>query len=75
MTDRFLSEEDLDLANLAWDELLAYWDMWLLQAQSSNELDEHTYSHGVFAVEPGWRMTPRGVERDPDFPGRTPDDP
>jgi hypothetical protein len=60
----FLSEEDLDLANLSWEELLAWWDQWLRQAQVSNDLDEHLYSHGVFRVEPGWVIGPRGVERE-----------
>jgi hypothetical protein len=46
--DEFLSEEDLDLRNLSEDELSAYWDLWLHQAQASNELDKDTYSHGVF---------------------------
>lgn len=48
--DRFLSEEDLDLANLSWDELLAWWDLFLRQAQASNDLDADEYSHGVFAL-------------------------
>jgi hypothetical protein len=52
--DEFLSEEDLDLANLTEEELYAWWDLWLLQAQASNDLDAHTYSHGVFVVEPGY---------------------
>jgi hypothetical protein len=64
VSDRFLSEEDLDLANLSWEELLAWWDLWLHQAQVTNELDAHLYSHGVFRVEPGWRMTATGVERE-----------
>ncbi len=51
--DEFLSEEDLDLRNLSWEELLAYWDLWLMQAQATNDLDAHTYSHGVFRHEPG----------------------
>lgn len=63
MSDSFLSEEDLDLRNLSWEELLAWWDLWLHQAQASNELDEHLYSHGVFRIEPGWVMTPSGVKR------------
>jgi hypothetical protein len=46
--DEFLSEEDLDLRNLSEEELYAYWDLWLQQAQASNELDKDTYSHGVF---------------------------
>jgi len=63
MSERFLSEEDLDLANLSWEELLSWWDLWLRQAQVSNESDEHLYSHGVFRVEPGWVLTPEGVVR------------
>ncbi len=48
--DEFLSEEDLDLRNLSWDELLRWWDLFLHQAQASNDLDENEYSHGVFAL-------------------------
>ena len=50
--DEFLSDEDLDLRNLTEEELFACWDLWLLQAQATNDLDRHTYSHGVFTVEP-----------------------
>ena len=67
MSDSFLSDEDLDLSNLSWEELLVWWDAMLLEAQKSNHLDEHLYSHGVFRVEPGWRITPTGVERDPEY--------
>lgn len=49
-SDWFLSEEDLDLANLSWDELLRWWTEALRQAQASNDLDEHEYSHGVLAL-------------------------
>ena len=48
--DQFLSVEDLDLANLTWEELLRWWDEMLLQAQASNDRDEDEYSHGVFAL-------------------------
>ena len=51
--DEFLSEEDLDLRNLSWDELLAYWNLWLRMAQATNDADAHLYSHGVFTREPG----------------------
>jgi hypothetical protein len=51
--DEFLSEEDLDLRNLSEEELIAYWNLWLEQAQATNDLDEHTYSHGVFEFVPG----------------------
>jgi hypothetical protein len=48
LKDEFLSEEDLDLRNLSWEELIQYWNQWLEQAQISNDLDEFEYSHGVF---------------------------
>lgn len=52
MRDEFLSEEDLDLRNLSEDELVAYWNQWLEQAQATNDVDAHAYSHGVFVREP-----------------------
>jgi hypothetical protein len=52
LRDEFLSEEDLDLRNLTEEELYAYWNYWLEQAQATNEMDRYTYSHGVFTVEP-----------------------
>ena len=69
MRERFLSEEDLDLAALSFEEICAWWDLWLRQAQASNALDEHLYSHGVFLVEPGWRIGPEGVVREASRPG------
>ncbi len=51
LRDEFLSEEDLDLANLTWEEFLAYWDLWLLQAQATNDLDADEYTHGVFMLD------------------------
>ena len=53
MRDEFLSEEDLDLRNLSQEELYAWWDEWLRLAQSTNDMDEHLYSHGVFREAPG----------------------
>ena len=47
IADEFLSEEDLDLAKLPFDELVRYWNLWLRQAQATNHLDEREYSHGV----------------------------
>ena len=38
--DEFLSEEDLDLSNLSEEELIAYWNAWLRQAQATNGADE-----------------------------------
>lgn len=51
--DEFLSEEDLDLQNCSGEELIAYWNLWLLQAQATNDLDKDEYSHGVFISLPG----------------------
>lgn len=50
--DEFLSEEDLDLVNLSSEELDAYWQLWLRQAQVTNDLDRALYSHGVFDRDP-----------------------
>ena len=50
--DEFLSSEDLDLKNLSEEELEAYWNFWLLQAQVTNDLDQYLYSHGVFEIDP-----------------------
>ena len=47
MKDEFLSEEDLDLAEMSWPERVAYWNLWLRQAQGTNAEDECEYSHGV----------------------------
>jgi hypothetical protein len=52
LRDEFLSEEDLDLRNLPEEELYAYWNQWLLQAQATNDADRDEYTHGVFASQP-----------------------
>lgn len=51
-TDHFLSEEDLDLKNMSWEELVSWWNLWLEQAQRTNDQDSEEYSHGVFRHEP-----------------------
>ncbi len=56
LRDEFLSTEDLDLRNLSDEELSAYWNLWLLQAQISNDHDEALYSHGVFERDPSVPM-------------------
>lgn len=56
-TDCFLSEEDLDLQNMTQEELILYWQLWLDQAQSTNDQDRNEYSHGVFRREPGADIT------------------
>ena len=61
MRDEFLSEEDLDLRNLSEAELHAWWDEWLRMAQATNDLDEHSYSHGVFREAPATTATPSEV--------------
>jgi hypothetical protein len=52
----FLSEEDVDLRNLSWEELVAVWNHWLHQAQSTNGQDRDSYEHGVLIAlrEPRW---------------------
>ena len=50
--DHFLSEEDLDLQNMTWAELVAWWSLWLEQAQITNGMDRDEYSHGVFRHGP-----------------------
>lgn len=63
LRDEFLSEEDLDLQNLTYAELLGYWNLWLRQAQDTNELDAAEYSHGVFDRDPEPLPTPENVSR------------
>jgi hypothetical protein len=58
--DEFLSEEDLDLRNLTHEELIAYWNLWLEQAQATNDLDADLYSHGVFEREPRTEVSGAG---------------
>lgn len=48
LRDEFLSEEDLDLRNLSDEELIAYWNQWLLQASATDEEDKYQYSHGCW---------------------------
>jgi len=48
--DEFLSPGDLDLCNLSEEALIAYWNMWLEQAQATNDSDRFLYSHGVFVL-------------------------
>ena len=50
--DEFLSDEDLDLESLSTEELDTYWLLWLTQAQSTNDADRASYSHGVFERDP-----------------------
>lgn len=54
--DHFLSEEDLDLRNMTQEELIAWWNLWLEQAQITNDQDKDEYSHGVFRQEPGAKI-------------------
>jgi hypothetical protein len=62
--DEFLSEEDLDLRNLSQDELIAWWNLWLHQAQATNDLDEALYSHGVFERDPAVPVKARTESQD-----------
>jgi len=53
--DEFLTDEDLGLKHLSDDEFLAYWNLWLLRAQATNDLDAALYEHGVFGTDPAPR--------------------
>jgi len=57
MRDEFLSDEDLDLADMAIEEVMAYWDLWFHQAQATNDDDRWVYSHGVFDEVPAAART------------------
>ena len=46
--EEFLSEEDLELADMSHEEVMQTYNAWLIQAQSTNDADEDEYSHGVF---------------------------
>ena len=48
--DEFLSEEDLDLMSMRYEELEVFWNAWLDQAQITNDDDKYEYSHGVFSL-------------------------
>lgn len=61
--DEFLSSEDLDLKNMTPAERDAAWEAWLRQAQSTNQQDQHLYSHGVFISEPPWRKKGERVKK------------
>lgn len=58
-SDHFLSEEDLDLQNMTWEELIAWWQLWLEQSQATNDQDRNEYSHGVFRRHPGAESSPQ----------------
>jgi len=42
----------LDLQNMTWAELVAWWNLWLEQAQITNGMDRDEYAHGVFRYGP-----------------------
>ena len=44
-----LSEDDLDLKGMTWEELERAWDLWFDLAQSTNDFDP-PYTHGVFVL-------------------------
>ncbi len=61
MSDKFLSEEDLELKQLSTEERDVLWTAWLRQAQRTNTHDQHLYSHGVFTHEPPWDHLPSDI--------------
>ena len=50
---RFLSEEDLDLANLSADDFDRLAGAAWRAAQATNAMDAAIYRHGCLVVEPG----------------------
>ena len=63
LRDEFLSEEDLDLAVLSDEELIAHWNAWLEQAQATNDEDRDLYSHGVLmSLDAGFATPGNGRE-------------
>jgi hypothetical protein len=70
--DRFLSEEDLDLANLSWDELIAVWNAWLRQASATNEAGRAPLLARSFHHRAEARSRGRRPRVGPDTPPRAP---
>lgn len=71
--DEFLSDEDLDLRNLSEEELIAYWNLWLHQAQrptSSTRRSSRTASSSGIRR---WPTLPRVIDAaaDDHFQDRT----
>ena len=62
-SDEFLSEEDLDIANLSWEELITTWNWWLSLMQATNDEDADDYSHGVFLSEKQKRQLGGGDDK------------
>ena len=44
-----LSEDDLNLKDMTWEELNRAWDLWFDLAQATNDFDP-LYTHGVFQL-------------------------
>lgn len=44
-----LSEDDLNLKEMTWEELDLAWDLWFDLAQATNDFDP-PYTHGVFVL-------------------------
>jgi len=44
-----LSEDDLNLKEMTWEELDRAWDLWFDLAQATNDFDP-PYTHGVFVL-------------------------
>ena len=55
-----LSEDDLNLKDMTWEELNRAWDLWFDLAQATNDFDP-PYEHGVFVLcDPEPRKDPPG---------------
>jgi hypothetical protein len=62
---KMLSDDDLDLADLDDQELVAAWDLWFDLAQATNE-DDPPFTHGVLANVRGtaWPGRPKAGRPD-----------
>jgi len=58
-----LSEDDLNLKELTWEELDRAWDLWFDLAQATNDFDP-PWTHGVFQLceLPTLGTPPKGME-------------
>ena len=52
--DQFQSSENNDLPYLSEEAFWSLYTDWFRQAQLTNTLDEHVFSHGAMLVEPGY---------------------
>lgn len=65
---KMLSEDDLDLAGMSDEDLVAAWDLWFDLAQATNEHDPY-WTHGVFVGLDAATVHRRGASEPPEPSG------